>query len=62
MAKRRISTDEVRHVLQLARDGKYLREIARLTGVSTTGVTGICARAGQRIKAGKRGPLQPATT
>jgi hypothetical protein len=58
MAKRRISDEEIRHVIQLSRSGLYLREVARLTGVSTTGVTGICARAGIRINHGKRGPLR----
>jgi hypothetical protein len=58
MPKRRISTEEVSHVLRLARQGNHLREIARLSGVSTSGVTGICARAGVYLKKVKPGPLK----
>ncbi len=57
MSKRNISNEEISHVLRLARNGSHLREIARLSGVSTTGVMGICARAGVRLRPGKRGPI-----
>lgn len=58
MAKRRISEQEVSDVLRMARQGMHLRCIARFSGVSTTGVTGICDRAGLRLVKAKRGPAK----
>jgi hypothetical protein len=56
MSKRIIPISEVRQVLSLAREGKHLREIERLTGVSTNGITGICDRHWVRLVKAKRGP------
>ena len=58
MSKRIIPISEVRQVLSLAREGKHLREIERLTGVSTNGIMGIVARAGVKLKQVKRGPVK----
>lgn len=58
MSKRIIPPSEVKHVLSLAREGHHLRAIERQTGVSTNGITGICDRAGVKLKQGKRGPVK----
>lgn len=58
MSKRRITPEEINHVITLARSGMHSRAIARASTVSTQGIHGICQRAGVKLKHGKRGPIR----
>lgn len=57
MARRTITQSEVAEVVKLAKDGKHLREICRLSGVSQSGVSRITAELGIRLARGKPGAV-----